>query len=137
MRRERSSVEAEVAKRKQAFRKRAIAMTHSSKKNPPKTLEQAWDREYSKKENLWNSASKEKIEWRQGSKILELGCGNGQTLKQIAGSESGKKTKSRARVVLKKAKGKRIRDKPVFVTRDRARVNRLYLPHQTIKFEAF
>jgi hypothetical protein len=52
---------------------------------------------------------------------------------------STKKAKSRARASLKRDKGKRIKDKPVFVTRDRAQ---WWFPVQTIiapaiNFEAF
>ncbi|VVB66017.1 Ubiquinone/menaquinone biosynthesis C-methyltransferase UbiE [Candidatus Gugararchaeum adminiculabundum] len=60
-------------------------MTHSSKKKKPASLEQAWNREYSRKNVLWNSLSNEaEVKLTKGEKVLELGCGNGQTLKMIA-----------------------------------------------------
>jgi hypothetical protein len=52
-------------------------------------------------------------------------------------AENGKRAKSRARVALEKDKGKRIRDKPVFVTRDRAQGQPAYDDLPTIKFQAF
>lgn len=46
-----------------------------------------WDREYSTKGRMWRALPPEDINVREGSRVLELGCGNGKTLAAIRGED--------------------------------------------------
>jgi ubiquinone/menaquinone biosynthesis C-methylase UbiE len=48
---------------------------------------EAWDNEYSRKGVLWSGLTHELPELPAGSRVLELGCGNGKTLSAVIGKE--------------------------------------------------
>ncbi len=47
----------------------------------------AWDKDYRSRGRLWGSATKDIPDLREGSEVLELGCGDGKTLSAMAGRD--------------------------------------------------